>query len=162
MRRYIRTFQVDAPLERVWHEIGERFGDVHRWAPGLKDAYLASRGGPGAGTRRVCIPTDPLVGMAEIREEITLWRPPRRLAYRLIEPPFPLSTMAADWSLVPAGPGTRVTVEVTVGLRGGRWLDPLVGLLWRWQLAPVVDQGIQGLCRVAEGRPTTGEMAVVG
>lgn len=152
MRRYTRTFHLAAAVETVWHEAGDRFGDVDRWAPGLDDAHLATAGPPGEGTRRVCTPTDPLVGMDEIVEEITTWDPPHRLAYRVIDPPFPLATMASTWSLEPAGKGTALTIEVALGLPGGRWLDPLVGLLWRWRLAPMVDQGAHALSAVVESK----------
>lgn len=143
MRRYTHTVQLGAPPARAWHAAGEQFGDVARWAPGLAASRMANAHGVGVGGRRICTPGRPLFGMDEIVEEITEWAPPHRLAYRIVDPPFPLSRMASTWTFEARDGGTEVTIAVWLDMRGGRWMAPLAALAWRLKLRGIVEGGAE-------------------
>lgn len=143
MRTYTQTLTVDTPREQVWKAAGERFGDVAAWAPGLDASRMANGATPEVGQRRACEPSESLVGMDAIEEEITAWDPPRSFSYRVFDPPFPLAWMEAMWMFEALGKRTEVAVRVEVGIHGGRVLDPLAALVWHTSLKPLMRDSLE-------------------
>lgn len=108
------------PPETVWTTLA-RFEDVAQWGRGVSQSSLLSESAPGIGAvRRV------QVGRTALRETITVWDPPRALAYTIEGLPAIVRSAGNTWTLTAAGTGTRVTLSGEVETRAGRLLDKVV------------------------------------
>jgi uncharacterized protein YndB with AHSA1/START domain len=96
------------PLEKVFARYTDHVG-WSGWA-GLGRVSLVREGTPerdGKGCVRA-FSTAP-----GLREEVTLFEPPRRMEYRIVRGPVPMADHRGEVCFVPEGSGTRVTWRVT-------------------------------------------------
>ncbi len=120
---------IDSPLEP--EEVWRRVADVtafERWDPGTRRAVQVEGDGPGLGAVYV-LTVGGLRGPLDLRYEVTVFEPPRRL--RLVAD---TGTLRSDDQIAVerAATGSRVTYRARLGLRGP-WLvfTPLLALALR-------------------------------
>lgn len=137
------VIEIDAPPDLVWpHVISfPELPPPTRWMFALGIAYpvRARIEGAGVGAVRYCeFSTGPFV------EPITVWDPPRRLAFEVVESPAPMvetspwgdihpphldgsfASRRGEFRLVPLESGTRTRVEATT------WYQLEMGPRWYW------------------------------
>lgn len=107
------TAVMSKPVDEVWARLAD-FGAIASWAPQVDHSRLTTEGDvrPGA-VRRV------QAGRQTLLETITVWEPPRMLAYRVAGLPALIGDFTTTWELAGEGDrGTRVTVrsELRAGL----------------------------------------------
>ncbi|MBL4687996.1 MAG: SRPBCC family protein [Nannocystaceae bacterium] len=137
-----QQMEFDLPAADVWWALGERFGDVARWAPGITDSTL--EGELGVGSIRTCVvsatwPFKP----GRILERLTVFdRDAMKLTYQGIEglPGF-MKHGGSHWAVTPMG-ATRCRAEVRieieiVGL--AVVLTPLIRMSINRALSPLRD-----------------------
>jgi len=126
------NIEVAAPAAEVWHWVGERFGDLADWAPGLLSSHL--EGELGVGAERVCLSEGfgPFAA-GTVRERLIAFdRATMRLTYEATEGlPSWMPTAMNRWAVVPIDASrSRIEMHATVHLRGIlRLLSPL---MWLW------------------------------
>lgn len=101
------VLDIHAAPEDMWRVIGEQWGDVHRILPSLSGSRLLTPG-VGEGSVRECTLAKPVMGLDSVVEELVLWDPPRRLAYRVRSPPWPMCRLENRWTVEPGGGGDEV------------------------------------------------------
>ena len=99
---------LDATPDEVW-DVLARFDRLATWAHGVDHSSALTSPGEGVGAaRRV------QVGRMVLVERITVWDPPRALAYDLEGLPPVIGGASNRWDLRPDGTGTTVTLTATV------------------------------------------------
>lgn len=162
------VLRVDAPVDRVWRVLGERWGEVHRVIPSLSASRLRTPGAPGPGAVRACTLRKPLMGISVVEERVTRWREGESFAYVFDAPPWPMRSVSNAWSLAPEGDGTRLTLTPSMRLRGGRafqWLAP--ALLWAMSRSlkadlPLMVAAIERECASLDAAPPAGPAGAAG
>ena len=135
------TARSAAPRERVW----EVLADVPRWAEWgpWSSSELEREGTPapgGLGAVRL-LKRFPMT----LREELTLFEPPERMAYEL-RSGMPVRNYRAEVSLATADGGTELTWRSAFDALPG------VGELLRWQLQKAFEDITASVAREAERR----------
>jgi hypothetical protein len=136
--------KVAAPAESVWWFVGEKYGDIGAWAPGLESSFL--EGELDLGAVRVCRTRAswPFVAGTVRERLITFDRGTMTLAYRAFEglPGF-MEHRYSRWTITALSP-ERCQVEVSgeIDVRGPwRLLAPL----FRWQLGRMARRALERL-----------------
>lgn len=127
------THTVTSPLSP--DQVFARLADAKswpRWSP--IGAAEIERPGPGQGEIRRFT-----TGRITSREEVVVFEPPRRFAYRLLSG-LPLRDYRAEVTLTPVGDGCRIDWTSTFE---GRW--PVVGPLYRMILDRFIGRVVDGL-----------------
>ncbi|MEM6996082.1 MAG: SRPBCC family protein, partial [Myxococcota bacterium] len=105
--------EIEASAERVWHVVGERFGDMS-WSSGITRSNL--EGELGAGAVRVCqFPPNMFSKDGQVRERLLSFdRDTMRLSYEA-GPTGPMKRATNRWSVVALGrQRCRVDMRATV------------------------------------------------
>lgn len=126
---------IDAPAERVWHALGERFMHVSEWAAPIDASCPVDRAEPGVGVTRSCTiaPFGP-VKAGVVKEQLTHFdRDAMTFAYEALEgmPRF-VGRAVNRWSVTRVDDQrSLLRIHATLTLRG-----PMVvfGCVLRWQL----------------------------
>lgn len=127
--------EIDAPAERVWQVLGERFMHVGEWAAPITSSCPVGPASPGPGATRSCeiAPFGPFKA-GVVKERLTVFDPDRMtLAYEALEgmPRF-VERAVNRWTVVPVGDlRARVHIRATLSLRGP---IALFGCILKWQL----------------------------
>ncbi len=152
---------VNAPAEDAWVVVGERFGEIGRWASAITESVID--GQPGAGRVRTCH----VAGFGPIRsgvvkERLVTFDPvARSLSYEAAEglPGFILRAVSR-WSVHPRPQGAcTVRVNATVTLRPvARLLAPVL----RWRMRADTRRVLAELRhRVETGQPHPAKAAAL-
>jgi uncharacterized protein YndB with AHSA1/START domain len=99
---------VDHPIDEVFRRYSDHEG-WSRWA-GFGKVRLVREGSPernGVGAVRA------FQLAPGLREEVTLFEPPKRMEYRVVRGPVPMSDHLGEVMFEPEGQGTRVTWRVS-------------------------------------------------
>jgi hypothetical protein len=127
---------IDAPAERVWQVIGERFMHVSEWAAPITASCPIGPAEPGVGVTRSCniAPVGP-VKAGVVRERLTKFdRSQMAFEYEALAEGMPsfISHAVSRWS-VSGIDGVRsvLRIHATVSLRG---LMKLLGFVIKWQM----------------------------
>jgi hypothetical protein len=136
---------VAAPRAAVMSVIAD-FGAYPEWATGVRSAEIIEPG-PDGRARRVRFVLDAGI----IKDSYMLaydWDGDASVRWTLAEGGSMISDMAGAYLLDDAGPGSRVTYELSVGLR-----VPMIGLLRRRAEKTIIDTALKGLRARAESLP---------
>lgn len=127
---------IEAPAERVWHALGERFIHVSEWAAPITASCPVGTAEPGVGVTRSCdiAPFGP-VRAGVVKERLTRFdREAMALAYEALEgmPSF-VGQAVNRWSVARVDDRrSRLRIHATLTLRGPM---ALLGCIIKWQLA---------------------------
>ena len=125
MATLVKTFEIDAPLDRVWARVAD-VGAVSDLFAMLADASVD-------GDVRTCNTVD----RKQLKELIvSIDDIHKRLVYSVTESPFGFHFHSASWQLEPAGPKTRLVWHTDVKP------DAMVAAL-----EPVIDSEIPNIVR---------------
>lgn len=130
--------EIDAPAERVWAVLGERFMHVSDWAAPITSSCPVGPGAPGVGATRACsiAPVGP-VKAGVVKERLTKFdREQMSYEYEAIEgmPGF-VAAATNRWTVVRVDDGRSVVrIQATLTLRGPA---KLLGWLMKWQFRSV-------------------------
>lgn len=131
MQRISRTVTSPLPPDQIFARLADAMS-WPQWSPiGRADV---ERGGPGLGEIRRFT-----TGRVVSREEVVVFDPPRRFAYRLLSG-LPLRDYLAEVTITPAGDGSRILWTSTFR---GRW--PGSGPLYRMVLDRFIGKVVDGL-----------------
>jgi hypothetical protein len=140
----VRTTEVAASPGEVWAALAA-FDRLSEWSPDVDhSSYLTEQVDGIGAARRV------QVGRTVLVERITVWDPPRALAYALEGLPPVIGGATNHWTLRPSGTGTSVTLTSTVDpghKPPGRLVAPLVAR----RLAKASDGMLAGLAAHLRG-----------
>jgi len=133
MQRINRTALSPLPPDRVFARLADALS-WPRWSP--IGAAEVERAGPGEGEIRRFT-----TGRVVSREEVVVFEPPHRFAYRLLSG-LPLRGYVAEVAIAPAADGSRIEWTSTFH---GRW--PGSGPLYRLILGRFIGRVVEGLAR---------------
>lgn len=126
---------IEAPAERVWHTLGERFMHVSEWAAPITASCPVETAGPGVGVTRSCniAPFGP-VKAGVVKERLTRFdREAMAFEYEALEgmPSF-VGHAVNRWSVSRVDDRrSQLRVHATLTLRGPM---TLLGCVIKWQL----------------------------
>lgn len=143
--RTTSSINVAAPRAAVMRVIAD-FGAYPEWATGIRSAEVIE---PGAGgrARRVRFVID--AGL--IKDSYMLaydWDADAAVRWELAEGGSMISEMTGGYLLADDGSGTKVTYELSVGLK-----VPMIGMLKRRAEKTIIDTALKGLRARAESLP---------
>ncbi len=141
VERRLRTMElrndifIEAPAERVWHALGERFMHIGEWAAPITASCPVGSAEPGVGVMRSCniAPFGP-VKAGVVKERLTRFdRAAMAFEYEALEgmPRF-IRHAVSRWSVSRVDDRrSRLRIHATVVLRGPM---ALLGCVIKWQL----------------------------
>ncbi|MFO0618408.1 MAG: SRPBCC family protein [Polyangiaceae bacterium] len=146
---------IDAPPERIWRVLGERFMHVGEWAAPITSSCSVGTDVPGAGATRACTiaPFGP-IGAGVVQERLTRYEPDERaFEYEAIAgmPRF-VARAVNRWSVARVADAQSVVkIHASLELRGPM---ALFGCVLRWQFLRAGAKVAEELKHFVEhGRP---------
>lgn len=140
MSTITRRRTIDAPPAEVWATLAD-FGNIAVWAPDVDHSCLTtSDDDPLQTTRRV------QAGSNTLLEDVIVWQPPERLAYRLRGLPPMAGDVTTEWRLADAATAGRTDVSVTTTVAGGpRPPQRIIARVLAVRLGRAADRLLAGL-----------------
>jgi hypothetical protein len=135
---------VAAPRATVMAVIAD-FTEYPQWAGGVRSAEVTEPG-PGGRARQVRFSLDAGI----IKDSYMLayeWDADTAVHWELAEPGSMISELSGSYLLADDGPGTKVTYELSVGLK-----VPMIGMLRRRAEKTIIDTALRGLRARAESK----------
>ena len=134
MPEFTITRRTSASASDVWAVLND-FGDIQRWAPGVRASSLETEGTVGKGTMRHCA----FKPFGSVREEIERYIPNQRMTVKIFDPKrLPMSGAVADFSLSEDEHGSEVTLHY-------RYESNRSGGVFGRLLAKMMRQGIEDM-----------------
>lgn len=140
MTAFVTDVHVRASPGTVWQVLAD-IGAIDRWNPGLVVSDLTTSWGRGIRAARQCE-----LGDANfLEEEVSEWRPGRRLTMRVMRTNFPFHRAKIQFRLKPEAEGTRVEVSPSYRLKYGLLGELLDCLYVRRSYRRGMEALLQGL-----------------
>ena len=148
---------IDAPVDKVWDIVGNRYGEVGNWARTVdrSTAKMGQTPGGAACTGRTCATT-----LGDFSEDIVRFDPAKHeLAYTATGDKMPgfVRSLQGDWQLEPIGPNrTKVRMELTADIAPP--FNILMGWMMKMQFNKAISATLEDLKIYAEtGRVSDGK-----